>query len=1126
MEQQNNSNIIPVESSVDPSRVQVEHHPTPDEETRAYHESLYNNLAIEVEKVNTVNQEKKKLKNDFKIKEDSVLDDLLNAEKRIEELDNILVKQGQSIQTSHMRSPKQISFYHTHHKMALGYPNPQHLKQAQKKQPSLYNRKLLLDNHDPPVVHDSDETDELTQESHLRMKELKKEIKPANYAKINQLSKVFSTNFVRDYKSLAKEAEESLEKIKFLEKEIERLSKASDSVDSNPVVLNITVIDEENLQTELVREVKGNSTTTSCVPKSLDSNVQKLKDENVALESRVASYRKEVEHLKIVYKNLFDSIKVTQIGSLQQKLIDKTCENANLRTQLQNKFSKQSTSADTKFTKPSFSGTKLFAVTPFRKSRFSPKVVVNNDLTKPVTSHSIPKTNVVKNDKVIAPGMFQIDTSSHSRVDPYVPNKDVKAIVRTKPITTSQPQAIDKKDVNSNKAKDDLVIGLPKLKYSKDHLCPSCKQGKSKKKSYKPKPVLNSRNKLHVLHMDLCSPMRIKSINGKRYILVIVDDYSRYTWVHFLASIDEAPGVIITFLRKITVILQAPVIIVRTDKIIEFTNKELKDYFDIVSITQQTSNVRTLEQNGVVERRNHTLVEAARTMLLFSSAPLFLWAEAVATACYTQNRSIIHARFNKTSYELINVRKPDISFLYVFGALCYPKNDRKDIGKLGAKGDIGFFVGYSSTTCAYRVFNRKTKKIMETMNVTFDELLAMACKQHNLQPELQSKTSGHGSSGLALNYAPSAISTLKPTERDLEILFWPIYDKYMEGPSLDANRTAPAAPVNQNLQTSSASTTTQQRIRAHLQSDIVAENANNAMFNDNEFVNPFAPSTNHPLDQVIGEPSRPVLTRNQLRTDAEICIFALSVSTMEPSNVKEAMTDASWIESMQEDLNQFKRLDVWELVPHLDNIKPFILKWLFKNKLDEEQTVIRNKTRLVVRGYRQEEGIDFEESFAPIARMEAIRIFLAYAAHKSFTVYQMDVKTSFLHGSLKEDVYAKPTKKHLKEVKRIFRYLRGTVNIGLWYTKDFGFELIAFLEVGHTGCDDTYKSTSRGTQFLGEKLVSWSSKKQDCTTLSSTEVEYVSLSACCAQVLWMRTQLTKYGFYFDKIPIYCDSQSA
>nr|GEY96920.1 retrovirus-related Pol polyprotein from transposon TNT 1-94 [Tanacetum cinerariifolium] len=161
----------------------------------------------------------------------------------------------------------------------------------------------------------------------------------------------------------------------------------------------------------------------------------------------------------------------------------------------------------------------------------------------------------------------------------------------------------------------------------------------------------------------------------------------------------------------------------------------------------------------------------------------------------------------------------------------------------------------------------------------------------------------------------------------------------------------------------------------------------------------------HPLEQVIGEPSRLVLTRNQLQSDGDICMYALCVSTMEPKNVKEAMTDPTWIDSMQEELLQFKRLDVWVLVPALDNISPLTLKWLFKNKHDEEKTIIKNKSRLVVRGYHQEEGIDFEESFAPVARMEAIRIFLAYATHKSFTVFQMDVKTAFLHGSLKEDVY-------------------------------------------------------------------------------------------------------------------------
>ncbi|GKE08174.1 retrovirus-related pol polyprotein from transposon TNT 1-94 [Tanacetum coccineum] len=194
--------------------------------------------------------------------------------------------------------------------------------------------------------------------------------------------------------------------------------------------------------------------------------------------------------------------------------------------------------------------------------------------------------------------------------------------------------------------------------------------------------------------MDLCGPLRIESINGKWYVLVIVDDSSHYTWVHFLRSKYKTPEEIKTFLKKITVLLQALVIIVRTDNGTKFNNQVLKEYFDSVGISHQASFVKTPQQNGVMERRIRTLVEAARTMLIFSCVPFFLWAEVIATVCYTQNRSIIHRRFGKTSYELINGRKPDISFLYVFGALCYPKNDREDIGKLGVKGDIGFFIGY------------------------------------------------------------------------------------------------------------------------------------------------------------------------------------------------------------------------------------------------------------------------------------------------------------------------------------------------------------------------------------------------------------------------------------------------
>nr|GFC16747.1 retrovirus-related Pol polyprotein from transposon TNT 1-94 [Tanacetum cinerariifolium] len=188
-----------------------------------------------------------------------------------------------------------------------------------------------------------------------------------------------------------------------------------------------------------------------------------------------------------------------------------------------------------------------------------------------------------------------------------------------------------------------------------------------------------------------------------------------------------------------------------------------------------------------------TLVEAARTMLIFPRAPLFLWAEAIATACFTQNRSIIHRRFNKTPYELINGRKLDISFLYVFGALCYLKNDREDIGKLGAKGDIGFFIGYSADSCAHRIYNRRTKKIMETINVSFDELSAMAFEQCSSKPRLQSVTSRQISSGLDLTYAPSTITKQQPTEGELDLLFEAMYDDLFSGqPSATVKNVPPA----------------------------------------------------------------------------------------------------------------------------------------------------------------------------------------------------------------------------------------------------------------------------------------------------------------------------------------------
>ncbi|GJR30285.1 retrovirus-related pol polyprotein from transposon TNT 1-94 [Tanacetum coccineum] len=697
--------------------------------------------------------------------------------------------------------------------------------------------------------------------------------------------------------------------------------------------------------------------------------------------------------------------------------------------------------------------------------------------------------------------------------------------------------------------------------------------------------------------------------------------------------------------------LQAPVISVRTDRGNEFLNKTLNAFFKKEGIEHQTSTPRTPEQNDVVERRNRTLVEAARTMLSASKLPLFFWAEAIATACYTQNRSIIIPTHEKMTYHIINDRKSSIKHLHIFGCTCYLTRDDTAVPSQ-QELDLLFGPLYDE------FFNDGTSRVNKSSSPTDNSVPQDTHPSTNIQPTSE----------------PSTPTNAHAEENNVD----------------QAEFTNPfCTPVHRHAESSSRN----------------IGNSNMHTFNqpqDSEF----RWTKDHPLTQVRGNPSKPVQTRRQLATDPEMCMFALTVSIVEPKNIKEAMADSAWIEAMQDELHQFDRLQVWELVDKPFGKNVIKLKWLWKNKKDEDQTVIRNKARLVAKGYAQEEGIDFDESFAPVARLEAVRIFVAYAAHKSFPIYQMDVKTAFLNGPLKEEVYvaqpdgfvdpdhpdkvyrlrkalyglkqaprawydelskflisngftkgiidptlftikygedillvqiyvddiifgstnpkfskrfeklmhgrfemslmgemkfflglqihqsprgifinqakytleilkkhgmekgqsigtpmatkpkldadlsgepvdqtdyrskigslmyltssrpdivqavcycaryqARPTEKHLKEVKRIFRYLRGTIHMGLWYPKGSGFELTAFSDADHAGCLDTRKSTSGGIQFLGDKLTADFQRSR--LTAMSSKAEYVALSASCAQLMWMRTQLKDYGFNYN-----------
>nr|GEZ19577.1 hypothetical protein [Tanacetum cinerariifolium] len=365
-----------------------------------------------------------------------------------------------------------------------------------------------------------------------------------------------------------------------------------------------------------------------------------------------------------------------------------------------------------------------------------------------------------------------------------------------------------------------------------------CALGKSKKKSHKPKSEDTNQEKLYFLHMDLCGPMRVERVNRKKYILIIVNDYSRFTWVKCLRSNDEAPDFIIKFLKMIQ-----------------------------VGISHETSVAHSPQQNSIIERRNRMLIEAARTMLIYAQDLLFLWAEAVAIACYTQNQSIIRLRHGKTPYELLHDKLPDLSFLHVFGALCYPTNDSENLRKLQPKDDIGIFIGYAPTKKAFWIYNRRTKRIVETIHVDFDELTAMASEQSSSGPALNEMTPATISSGL-VQKPSSSTPYVPPSRNDWHLLFQPLFDELL---------TPHQVLILQLLKL-----LIQMLIKW---------------------------TKDHLLDNTIGQLSRPVSTRLQLHEQALFCYYDAFLNSMKPKMYKDALTQSYWIEAMQEDLNEFERLE-------------------------------------------------------------------------------------------------------------------------------------------------------------------------------------------------------------------------
>src|SRR3954471_12844992 len=271
----------------------------------------------------------------------------------------------------------------------------------------------------------------------------------------------------------------------------------------------------------------------------------------------------------------------------------------------------------------------------------------------------------------------------------------------------------------------DLVRGLPNLKFKSDALCEACQKGKFSKPAFKSKNVVSTSRPLELLHIDLFGPVKTASVRGNKYGLVIVDDYSRWTWVKFLKHKDESYSVFFEFCTQIQSEKECKIIKVRSDHGGEFENRFFEEFFKENGIAHDFSCPRTPQQNGVVERKNRTLQEMDRTMINETNMAKHFWAEAINTACYIQNRISIRPILNKTPYELWKNKKPNISYFHPFGCVCFSLNSRYHLGKFDSKAQKCFLLGYSERSKGYRVYNTETLIVEESINIKFDDKLGL-----------------------------------------------------------------------------------------------------------------------------------------------------------------------------------------------------------------------------------------------------------------------------------------------------------------------------------------------------------------------------------------------------------------
>ena len=484
----------------------------------------------------------------------------------------------------------------------------------------------------------------------------------------------------------------------------------------------------------------------------------------------------------------------------------------------------------------------------------------------------------------------------------------------------------------------EMITGIPKISVEKE-TCASCLMGKQTRASFPKVSPYRATKVLELLHGDLCGPISPSTAGGSKYIFVLIDDHSRYMWSILLSEKSEALEHFKKFKQLVERETGATIQILRTDRGGEFMSREFKEFCDTHGIKRHMTAPYSPQQNGVAERRNRTLMEMTRSIMKAMNVPHYLWGEAVRHSTYLINRVATRTLKDQCPYECLKKKKPNMGHLRIFGCVCYAKRDTHLPKKLDDRSRELVHLGVEPGTKAYRLYDPRSRKIVVSRDVVFDESKVWSWDK------IEKKSSG------------VTCEITLPTHKEVTVAESETGDSEAEQDEEDSD------------------------------------------------------SGDEESDSPIPRRSTRVITRPGYLDDYVLKIEVdeterlLLLINEEPWDWNEAKHEKVWRESCEDEIASIKKNKTWTLVELPAGCKAIGLKWVFKVKRNVDGSISKYKARLVAKGYVQRHGIDYEEVFAPVARIETVRVIIALAASNGWEVHHLDVKTAFLHGDLAEEVY-------------------------------------------------------------------------------------------------------------------------